>query len=274
MNEDFEPLIRFYQSKYDEMRTKVRQLESLMKDMEETTGKNKSELMHEPLYRSTHYSWMSHKRWEIYYKEKLEELMGTIKVSILPSRLTFSIDTNKSHGRHTDFFAEVTAITNVEHESEYEAIERIINACLKLFWVVFDSYKDLKKDYKNIWGTEQYNKLLRMSMAISKKATVIEESNLDYFIKSMILTGSFKCKGDIGCPEYITRSSLDYYVTREKIIKIGSERLVQEKQALNYPEVYIRIEVKGRGIIKECKLIIAETTEIDMRYLLGMDVMI
>jgi len=272
MSEDLEVKIRDYESKIADYESRIKATEEQMKEIIKSyPGKSELEVMRiDPWYRGFYYSRLSLLRWLKVYKTKLEELKK--KLGAFMYRITFSIDTDVSHGRYTMFVAEITASTI---HTKFEAVMyRIVNACLKLFWVVFDSFKDLQMklvDKRKLIGSETFDKLLSKAIFMQKHATEIDETFIDSFIKDMI-----KHVGSFGTFRYgsvaIVREP-EHYLTHETIIKIGVETLPPAIGVSKYPKVDVEIEKVVPSVFeKKCLLNIAPSTDVDIIKLLGMEV--
>jgi len=167
-------------------------------------------------------------------------------------RLTFSIETGTGH---EPFECEVTCETILpeftdEAQKNYY-IRRIVNATIKYFWVVFDSFKDLRIAKGIAEGSPQES-ALKWAIWLQKYANPIEEENVDAFLELMRKLGAFQ-------------RPLDEYVTHEAIITIGVEYESTTETRPAYPNVHIIIEkTRVRRYHLERTLIIADKTDIDI----------
>jgi hypothetical protein len=200
--------------------------------------------------------------------------------------LTFSVETGRGHD---PFYAEVTAESLVDVAVPYAMrramVLRIVNASLKLFWILFDSDKAIAKDKRAAWGDELYDRLDkvrslykyyvalpvepedigRMREILDRHPYIALEEVMDRFIKALIRLGCFE------------ERSPDEFVTRQAILKIGVEyHYAMELEEPRYPLAYLLIE---KGISPEAKdewvllakLQLADRTDLDMLDLLGME---
>jgi len=173
-----------------------------------------------------------------------------IKLEILRIILTFSIETG---GGKEPLYCEVTADTSISgllsREKVKEIAMRIVNAVLKLFYVVFDVNKDFPKDLWEIY--REIGSRIKHVRALLKKQGTIHESLLDF-----ILTGIEHVTG------VLTRPFEEYAVTM-KILKIGVE--YAEAKQIVYPRVRVQIEKRGKyPFTAKCYLIIADRSLFDM----------
>jgi hypothetical protein len=160
----------------------------------------------------------------------------------------------------------VTCDTIVDPEANIEQLTyRIVNATIKLFWICFDSFKDILIDYRAFWGAKEYDDLLKDAIFVQKYAEKVTEEWMDKLIKRLIRHGAFQREPD-------------EYATRQAIIKIGVEyQSATDQQEPLYPTVHTLIE-KGRSAeqkgdwIIERTIIIAPETDVNILKLLQMEV--
>lgn len=218
-------------------------------------------------YRGWEYSRRAYLGWQTRDRRQIEELKKVIPpIRAYRIILTFSIETGEGH---EPFYAEVTCDTvisaEIPEEKQREMINRIINAVIKLFWIVFDAFKCVMDDRKTIWGQTEYDAILKRVIYFQKYATTVFEYAMDNLLKRLI---------DHGC---LTRPP-EEYVTRQAILKIGVEyHFAPEKAVPEYPMVHVLIE-KGRSKetlgewVVEKKVEIAEETDVDIMIILDMKV--
>ena len=218
-------------------------------------------------YRGWEYSRRALLGWQTRDRRQIEELKKVIPpIKAYRIILTFSIETGEGH---EPFYAEVTCDTVISaempEEQQKEMINRIINAVIKLFWIVFDSFKCVMDDRKTIWGQEEYDAILKRVIFFQKYATTVFEYAMDNLLKRLI---------DHGC---LTRPP-EEYVTRQAILKIGIEyHYALETSEPAYPMVHVLIEKgrdeesKGEWTI-ERNIQIADETDIDIMMILDMRV--
>lgn len=248
------------------LRGRIRQIEdsiglfeTILESTREETG-----LTHEQLrivdagYRHTSNSIRSLRGWITRYKKQIEELEKQLPPPppppvkrMLRIIITFSIETGTGH---EPLFAEVDSETIVDLylPNEDEIIYRVVNATIKLFWICFDSFKELMEEYRALWGAEEYDRLLDTAIFFQKHALIpykIDEKllvenkrkGMDNFIKSLIGHGAFKRE-----PNQYASRQVDS-ITKQAIIKIGVyHQLALDTQEPQYPDVHILIE-KGKS---------------------------
>ena len=218
-----------------------------------------------PPYRRDFYAMRSFKGWQTRDRKLIEELKKVIPpYKWLRIVITFSIETGRGH---EPFYAEVTCDTVVGAE-ETVAVDRIVNATIKLFWIMFDVQKAL---YDLGWlkvsekkeETEIYDFMVKRKIFFQKYAEEIYEEAMDNLLKVII-----KLEGLARDPEE--------YVSCQAIIKIGVEYYPSPEEAEpKYPKVHVLIEkgtsaeTKGQWTIERV-LLIAPETEIDILKLLAM----
>jgi len=269
MSEEYEPILRRIRELEERIATRqetIEYFEEILRVRREETGLSHIELFHiDPAYRRTVYAiralrgWQTRDRKEI---EKLKKLIPPIKA--LKLTITFSIETGRGH---EPFYAEVTCQTiipiDTSREQQTEIVNRIINAVIKLFWILFDTWKDVTKDKRDLWGAKAYDTILRRGIYFQKHAKTIYEEAMDNFLKALI---------KLGC---LSRDP-EEYVTTQAIIKIGLEvHPASPEDEPKYPTVNVLIEkgrseeTKGEWIIKK-QLIIAPKTDVNIMEILEM----
>jgi len=258
MSEDVEVLIRKYRSKIMELKRKLKATEKQMKEIAKLyPGKTEEEIMKiDPWYRGFYYSKLAFLKWIGEYEKRLKELISKLKV--VEFRITFSVETKRSHGKPVIVMAEVTASTLCRR---FGAIRRyrVVNACLKLFWIIFDAFKDITKDKRVLVGSEIYDNLMRRIRFVQRRAKRIREEFLDRIISDMI-----KYMGSFVRPR-------EEYFTHQSIIKIGIEELAPSEEVPRYSRVKVVVEKKEPSYYRrECTIRISRKTAIDMLELLGM----
>lgn len=235
--------------------------------------REETRLTHEELmatdaaYRGTFYAIRSLQGWQTRDQKRIEELKKLVPpIEYLRVTITFSIETGEGH---SPFYAEVTCDTVIPRYISYteqrERIQRIINAVIKLFWIIFDSFKEITKDVKVIWGVNEYNDILKTAIFFQKYADEVQESAMDNLINRLIAHGALK-------------RAPDEYVTRQSLIKIGVEFHYASMGAEpSYPRVHVLIEkgadkaTLGEWTIEK-HIIIADTTNINILKILNMEV--
>ena len=275
--EGYEPILRKIRELEERMRRRaetIEYFESILKIKREEyyeLTRLAPELIHrelfyiDPAYRATFFSVRSLKGWQTRDAKMIEELKKVIPpYKWLRVVITFSIETGEGH---EPFYAEVTCDTVVGAE-ETAAVDRIVNATIKLFWIMFDVQKALydlswlkeseKKEEKEI-----YDFIVKRKMFFQKYAEEIYEYAMDNLLSVIIKLGGLE-------------RSREEYVTCQAIIKIGIEYYPAPEEAEpKYPKVHILIEkgtsveTKGEWTIERV-LLIADETEIDIMRILGM----
>jgi len=267
--EDLEPILRKIREFEERIRIRaetIDYLESIQKiTREEHPEFTPMELMIMlPTYRHTAYSISSLKGWQTRDRKSIEEL----KIIIPPYKflrvlITFSIETGTGH---EPLYAEVTCDTVIGLD-EPAAVDRIMNAAIKLFWIMFDVQKALKdiewlKDSSRE-AKEIYDFIVKRKIYFQKYAKEIYEEAMDNLLKVIIEFDG------------IARDS-EEYVTCQAIIKIGAEYYPAPEEAEpKYPKVNVLIEKgtsaekKGDWVIEKV-LLIAPETEVDMLKILNM----
>ena len=269
--EEYEPVMRkimWLRERIAEREEKIKFFETLMLATRQETGLSHRELMTvDRAYRSNYYRIMAFKRWQKHDRKLLEELkkIPPPPIRYLKLAITFSIETG---GGHEPMFAEVTCETVMSTGARLEVIRersrRIANAVIKLFWILFDAFKCIKKEKKQLWGAKEFDDIISWAMWFQKYADVIEETNMDNFFKAILEK------------ECLKRNPEDY-ATYEAIIKIGIEyHYATKEMAPEYPTVHALIEKgKVKGVYDwtpECNLIIAHKTDIDLPKILGIGI--
>jgi hypothetical protein len=301
--EEYEPIIREIMELEDRIRKReerIRELEEMMAKRREETGLSHRELYRiDPEYRSWANSIRSLRGWNTFDRKRIEELKKLLPpLRALYQIMTFSIETGRGH---EGFFAEITCDTVIPYETSRserrKIMQRALNACLKYFFIMFDStkcvnkylraelgdhiYWSLKKrtdDYWNVYSTkvrvytEEDAKKAEEVIAsyrelLSKHPYVITEEMMDELIKELERYGCF-------------RRPLDEFVTRQSIIKIGVEYQFAPVDAEpKYPLIYVLVE-KGKQketVIEKvgdwilmAKIRVADKTDIDLTDILKM----
>jgi hypothetical protein len=219
----------------------------------------------EPEYRRLYFSRLALLGWQRRDQARLEELRKAVPpYRYLRIQITFSIDTKRGH---QPFYAEVTCDSVIRAEDEpklREIIGRIVNAALKLFFVLFDYAKCLF----DIRGTAIYDAVERRIRSIIHRAKTgggVKEDELDWIISNLAAYGGLD-------------RPREEYVTHQAIIKIGVEAPMPapEEAEPKYPEVHVLIEkgMSSEEIAKtaELYLIVSDRTEEDMARRLGMEI--
>ena len=268
--EEYEPILRKIRELEERIRKRTETIEfietRLAVTREERPQYTHAELLGiYPPYRRDFYAMRSFKGWQTRDKKMIEELKRIIPpYKWLRVVITFSIETGKGH---EPFYAEVTCDTVIGAE-EPAAVDRIVNAVIKMFWIMFDVQKALYdlswlKDSKKKEETEIYDFIVKRKEFFQKYAEEIYEYAMDNLLKVII-----KLEG-------LTRDR-EEYVTCQAIIKIGVEYYPAPKEAEpKYPHVHVLIEkgtsaeTKGQWTI-ERMLLIAPETEVDMLRILDM----
>jgi hypothetical protein len=265
----------------------IEYFESILAIRREETGLPHTVLLHiDRAYRGTSYSIRALKGWNTKNRKAIEELKKlTPPLKAIRMIMTFSIETGRGH---ETFYAEVTAETVIEAdltvEQRHKISNRLMNATIKLFWIIFDANKAITKDKKQIWGEEVYSRLRDFKNFIHYQVVksiipedipkiyeilkahppIALESAMDNFIYALKQLGCFEERG------------LDEFVTRQAIIKIGVEyQYAKETDEPKYPLAYLLVEkggsreTKGEWIFT-AKLQISEATDLDMMGLLNM----
>lgn len=213
-------------------------------------------------YRLLFYSLRAYEGWQTRDRKKILELKKVIPpYKYLRISLTFSIETGMGH---EPFYAEVTCDTVIGLK-EPEHTDRVMNATIKLFWIMFDIQKALR-DLEDVKDKDPklYDRIVKRKEFFQKYAEEIFEYAMDNLLKVIIELGG------------LARSP-DEYVTRQAIIKIGVEYFPAPEEAEpKYPKVHVIIEkgtskeTKGEWVIEK-DLLIADETEIDMLKILDME---
>jgi hypothetical protein len=297
--EEYEPIIR----EIMELEDRIRKREERIKEIEERMAKRREEtgLSHRELYRidPEYRSWANSVRslrgWNTFDRKRIEELRKLLPpLRALYQIMTFSIETGRGH---EGFFAEITCDTVIPYEASRaerrKIMQRALNACLKYFFIMFDSQKCVNKYLEAEWGTPVYSLLKdiidrywnvysikvrvyteeeaerasRYRELLSKHPNVITEEMMDEFIRTV---RRFEC----------FKRPLDEFVTRQSIIKIGVEyQFAPEGAEPKYPLIYVLVEKgkekktvveKGGDWILMAKIKVADKTDIDLTDILKM----
>jgi len=261
--EEYEPIIRRIRELEEFVRRRqdtIDYLKTVLEVRRTETGMTHEQLMvADPTYRHTFYAIRSLEGWQTRYRRLIEELKKVVPpIEFLRVILTFSIETGEGH---EPFYAEVTCDTvipaEMPEETKSELVERIANAVIKLFWIIFDALKDVTKDKQELWGKEAYDKVLKRVIFFQKYAKEISETAMDNLLKMIRELG-----GLLRSPEE--------YVTQQAIIKIGVEYHYAFKEAEpKYPIIGILIEkgtspaTKGDWVIEK-RIIMADKTDVNI----------
>jgi DNA-binding Lrp family transcriptional regulator len=297
--EEYEPIIREIMELEDRIRKReerIKELEERMAKRREETGLSHRELYRiDPEYRGWANSIRSLRGWNTFDRKRIEELRKLLPpLRALYQIMTFSIETGRGH---EGFFAEITCDTVISYEtsrSERRRImQRALNACLKYFFIMFDSqkcvnkylayeqgasvYSSLKSVVDRFWNVysinirvfteEEAEKVSEYRELLAKHPYVIREEEMDEFIRRVREYGCFK-------------RPLDEFVTRESVIKIGVEYQFAPIDAEpKYPLIYVLVE-KGKEkktVIEKksdwilmAKIKVADKTDIDLTDILKM----
>ena len=268
--EEYEPILRRIKELEERIKKRAETIEFLETRLsvtrEEHPEYTHAELLriHVP-YRRDFYSMRAFKGWQTRDEKEIEELKRIVPpYKFLRVVVTFSIETGTGH---EPFYAEVTCDTVIKAE-EIAATDRIMNAVIKLFWILFDIQKALKdlewlKESPKREEKEIYDFIVKRKEFFQKYATEIYEEAMDNLLKVII-----KLEGIARDPEE--------YVTCQAIIKIGVEYYPAPEDAEpKYPKVHVLIEkgtsaeAKGDWVIERTLLMAAET-EVDMLTILDM----
>ena len=268
--EDYEPVLRRIKELEERIKRRAETIEYLMTILA-VTREEHPELTHfdllriDPKYRGTFYSIRAFRGWQTRDANLIEEMKRVIPpYKWLRVVITFSIETGEGH---EPFYAEVTCDTVVGAE-ETVAVDRVVNATIKLFWIMFDVQKALydlswlkeseKKEEKEI-----YDFIVKRKIFFQKYAEEIYEEAMDNLLSVIIELGGLERSGE-------------EYITCQAIIKIGMEYFPAPEEAEpKYPYVHVLIEkgtsaeTKGQWIIEK-DLQIAPETEIYIMRILAM----
>jgi hypothetical protein len=288
--EEYEPIIRRIMELEERIRERERTIEyfeSILALRREETGLSHAELFSvDRAYRGTAYAIRALRGWNTRDRRTIEELKKLMPpLKALRMIMTFSIETGAGH---ETFYAEVTAETvmaaDLTVERRREVSDRLMNAAMKLFWIIFDADKAVEQEKKLLWGQETYEMLRDRKNFFQKKVTVrIKPEDIakyDEILKAYPLSAReyamdnfIKALKQLDCFE---EREPDQFVTRQAIIKIGVEyEYAAEEAEPKYPLVYLLIE-KGTGAEKKhdwvlcAKIEIADETDINMMKLLDM----
>jgi len=198
-----------------------------------------------------------------YVPEVLTSYTIIEKLRYLKTILTFSIDTGAGHER--PFFAEVTCDTTTQAGIEDEEIlRRVVNAVLKVFFIVFDADKVVKTAEKE----KDPDWLIKYKVYLQKHADPIHE--VEY--RTVFIGGRRERvrRGMDGFLEILMDRILDaiaingveYFVTREAFISIGVE-YGEANHDYEYPTAHVIIEkTRPSRYAIERTLVIAPSTDI------------
>jgi len=273
--EEYEPILRQIRELEDKIRSAQAEIELIEAEMRgieaEFPELTPAELrtIH-PVYRSAHYRRLAHLSWISRWKKQIEELRKAIPpIKYIRLLIKFTIETGE--GKEVPFECEVTAdfiSTPLTREEEEEIIRRVMNAAIKYFWILFDSYNSTAAGFKD-WGKEgrlfpgsksEHDTLCRWAVRLQKYLKEIDEEEMDRFLKAVIGFGG------------LARHP-DEYVTREAIEKIGvSVELATEEMEPKYPRVRLTIEKKKPvSAYWERIISLADKTEINILKILDME---
>ena len=268
MSEEYEPILRRIRELEERIAARqetIEYFEEILRVRREETGLSHIELFHiDPAYRGTVYAIRALRGWQTRDREEIEKLKKLIPpIKALKLTITFSIETGRGH---EPFYAEVTCQTIISadtpREQETEIVDRIVNAVIKLFWVLFDIQKALY-DLEHLKGTSEYDYMVKRKMQFQKYFKKIYEEAIDNLLKMI------KNKGGL-------KRDPEEYVTTQAIIKIGLEvHPASPEDEPKYPTVNVLIEkgrseeTKGEWIIEK-QLIIAPKTDINIMEILEM----
>ena len=263
MSEDYEVIMR----RMRELEERIKERETTIKEVQyhlERIRELLPYMTHEELlrtheeYRHLWYSLRSLRGWQTRDIEELEELSKMIPpYKFERIRLTFSIETGVGH---EPFLAEMTCNTMIPREmDEDEVIERVCNAAVKYFWILFDAWKDVTKDMEVIWGRDEYSRIVKRIIFFQKYAKEVYEEGMDELLTDLIRHG-----GLYRPPEE--------YVTTEAILNIGVETPTPAPETAEpkYPKFEMFIDKKIKYELQKTVTIrLAEKTRINMLEMLG-----
>jgi len=236
--------------------------EAILTTIREETGQPHDLLLRiNPQYRETFYAVRALRGWQTRDRKRIEELQKAIPpIEYLRISITFSIETGTGH---EPFFAEVTCDTVrkvTERRAEDET--RVINAVIKMFWIMFDVQKAL---YDLTWlrdeNKEQYDAIVKRKEYFQKYTPEIWEEAMDNFLNAIDQLKGFE-------------RDPDEYITKEAILKIGVEYFeTTEAAEPKYPRVHVFIEkTKERAYTIEKDLLMAAESKFDILKKLRMEV--
>ena len=261
MSEDIIRRIRELEQKIKEQQEKIDYVQTILRLIQEEHPElTHSELLQLPDYRRSWYAYMGLRRWLLTYQRELERLREIVPpYTHKRIRMTFSIETGKGH---EPFLAEVTCDTVIPRDMDEEhVIERTVNAAVKYFWILFDTWKDVTKDMQVFWGKETYSWIVRRAKFFQKYAREIQEEAMDEFLMKLMELGG------------LSRPP-DEYVTTEAILSIGVETPIPEDRRAEpkFPKVHVFIDKKRKyAFRKEVNIIISEEKKFDILKKLGME---
>ena len=261
MSEDIMRKIRELEQKIKEQQEKIDYVQTILRLIQEEHPElTHSELLQLPDYRHSWYAYMGLRRWLLTYQRELEKLRKLIPpYTHKRIRMTFSIETGTGH---EPFLAEVTCDTILPKDApEREVEERTVNAAVKYFWILFDTWKDVTKDMRVFWGDKVYSWVVRRAKFFQKYAKEIQEEAMDEFLTKLMELGG------------LSRPS-DEYVTTEAILNIGVETPTpeDEKAEPKFPRVHVFIDKKKEyAFRKEVHIILAEESKFNILKKLEME---
>ena len=269
MTEELEPILRRIRELEERIAARqdtIEYFEEILRLTREATGLSHTELFRiDRDYRGLVYAIRALRGWQTRDRKEIEKLKRLIPpIKALKLTLTFSIETGRGN---EPFYAEVTCNTIIPaettREQEREIVDRIVNAVVKLFWILFDTWKDITKDKRALWGAKVYNDLVKRAVYFQKYAKKIYEEAMDNFLKKLMELGGLK-------------RDPEEYVTTQAILKIGLEvHPASPEDEPKYPTVHVLIEkgrsaqTKGEWLIEK-QLTIAPKTDINILLILEM----
>lgn len=194
-----------------------------------------------------------------------EELLTTYtiieKLEYMMIELTFSIETDVGH---EIFFAEVHADTTIQVVADEEEIaRRVVNAVLKLFFIIFDGWKvvytaEKERDPQWLINLLVYLQSPDFDPAFERGP----KEGMDGFLSIVMERILSK----------IAIEGLDYFLTRESFLAIGIEYGTPDL-VVEYPSVRVIVEKTRKGRWKfERTLIVAPTTDVWLDDILDMGI--
>ena len=263
MSEDYEVIMR----RMRELEERIKERETSIKEVQyhlERIRELLPYMTHEELlrtheeYRHLWYSLRSFRGWQTRDIEELEELSKMIPpYKFERIRLTFSIETGVGH---EPFLAEMTCNTVIPREmDEDEVIERVCNAAVKYFWILFDAWKDVTNDMEVLWGRDEYSKIKRRIIFFQKYAKEVYEEGMDELFKWLERHG-------------VPAKSPEEYVTHQAILNIGVETPTPAPETAEpkYPRFEMFIEKKIKDEFQKTVTVnLAEETRINILEKLG-----
>lgn len=274
MSEETEPVLRRIMElrrRIDARKEIIDYLETVqMVKRSETTLSHEELMIADKIYQSDQYTIRALKGWQTRNQREIDELTKLHPppppYKYIQLSVTFSIDTNEGH---EPMFAEVTCQTLMSTGARIEVIKRrahrIVNAAIKLFFMLFDAFKCLKKTNRAFWGEDIYDPLIKGAIWIQKYAEIVEEQFMDNTLLA------FK---ELDCFD----RPIDEFSTRKAIIKIGLEyHYATKEMAPEYPTIFALIE-KGTSAeatgdwIVERKIQLSHKTDVSILQLLDIGV--